>query len=75
MRAYIIKKLPQDLELLGDLRKEDGYYYFTVKVPVNKDVSFENSIFEFSGVDTCFGFRLKLKVEANYLEFAITTQY
>jgi Rrf2 family protein len=34
-------------------------------------VNFENTIFEVAGVDTCIGFYLKLKIESNYLEFAI----
>jgi hypothetical protein len=74
MKNYIIEKLDQGIEYAGDLRNEDGCYYFAVKVLDDKNVSFENTIFEVAAVDTCTGFHLILKVEANYLEFAITTK-
>lgn len=71
IRKYIIEQL-SNLEFIGDLRKENGFYYFNVKAIEDLEAEFENKIYEVVSVDytslgSCY---LKLKIEANFLEQA-----
>lgn len=67
---YLLENL-QDFEFIGDLRKENGYYYFNVKAIEDLEATFENKFYEVVSIDySSIGCFVKLKVEANYLEYA-----
>lgn len=71
IRDYLIDKL-EDLEYIGDLYNEDGYYYFNTQATLDVKATFENKIYEVVSIEHCgnIGCYIKLKVEENYLNFA-----
>ena len=70
IKNYLLDNL-QDLEFIGDLRKENGYYYFNVQAIEDLQAEIEGKFYEVVSIDySSIGCYVKLKVEANYLEHA-----
>ena len=70
IKNYLLDNL-QGLEFIGDLCKENGFYYFNVRAIADLEATFENKIYEVASIDyggiDCY---IELKVEANFLELA-----
>ena len=71
IRDYIIQHL-SNLKFIGDLRKEDGFYYFNAEVIEDLEAAFDNKIYEVVSIDySSLGCYIKLKIQASFLESAI----
>lgn len=68
---YLISNI-KEFEYIGDLCKENGFYFFNVHARINQEVCFENKVYEIVKLDYCdIGCYLKLKIEANFLESCV----
>jgi hypothetical protein len=67
---YISSRIGE-MEFVGDLTIENGFYYFNVEIPKDKEINFENSIFEVVCIDNSFSTYAKLKIEESFLNHCL----
>lgn len=74
IKQYIINSL-HNLDFVGDLYKEDGYYYFTVNAIEGKIADFDNTTYHLVSIDySHLGCYIKLKLTCDFVDFAIRDQ-
>ena len=70
VKNYLVRHIGE-MEWIGDLKAEKGYYYFNVEIPKDTIINFENTIFEVVNIEHDIYTSAKLKVSEDYLDFCI----
>jgi hypothetical protein len=72
MKEYILNHLADNIEYIGDLRKKNSEYLFSVSFLQDTNIEFDNKIYQVHSLDTYYPDGTgTLKISAQFLEDAI----
>lgn len=72
IKEYLSTNL-EGFEFIGDLRKGGRFYYFTVELKKGDLVNIEKKSYQVTEIDfSAEGLFLVLRIEASYLEYAVS---
>lgn len=69
IKQILINLLPDNAQYIGDLFKEDDYYFCTIEVLSGENIIFKTREFEVVSIINDLGVYIKIKIDAKYLEY------
>lgn len=69
IKQTLINLLPDNAQYIGDLYKEDDYYFCTIEVLSGDNIIFKTREFEVVSIINDLGVYVKIKIDAKYLEY------